>query len=462
MQKFPRTTHSSGLNAAIGNCRLNTHRTSLWRVVISSVRRTSPSIAGFVLSLAPALAGATNGLNLIGYSAESVGMGGADVATARDASALNTNPAGICQIEGTRFDFFIDDALARDVAHADSFGNDVGVSNRQAVVANAGVVQHLATLPVSIGLGVFVQGGSGVVYKGVNTAFGTTDTLSAQLGFVKLAPGAAWNVTDALAIGVSAAATGGEAKERLFPGTSVFNPGSPQASFFGVELKNLEAEGLGARLGALYKWSPTVSLGASYIDKVSLPFSHGTAQVNYSAIGMGEVTYHDAKVDGLALPREADIGAAWQVTPDTLVSFKTGWLQWAGALKTETTTLSNPDRAGVPTSVQSSASLDWKNQFVFAVGAAWQIDPVTLYAGFNYGRNPIPASRTSPLLAAIGEEHLTGGMAYQFNAGWSASLSVEYLRDKEVTYTNPQMPFGPGAQERTGYTALGVQLSRQW
>jgi long-chain fatty acid transport protein len=47
---------------------------------------------------------ATNGILLIGYGAESTLMGGADTAVARDTSALNTNPAGLVQIKGKRFD----------------------------------------------------------------------------------------------------------------------------------------------------------------------------------------------------------------------------------------------------------------------------------------------------------------------------------------------------------------------
>ena len=39
--------------------------------------------------------GASNGLNLIGFGAESYIMGGADLAVARDTTAMNTNPAGL-------------------------------------------------------------------------------------------------------------------------------------------------------------------------------------------------------------------------------------------------------------------------------------------------------------------------------------------------------------------------------
>ncbi|PPK78234.1 hypothetical protein B0F87_101616 [Methylobacter tundripaludum] len=52
------------------------------------------------------LAFATNGINLIGFGTESTLMGGADIAVARDTSALNTNPAGLTQIHGQAFDGF--------------------------------------------------------------------------------------------------------------------------------------------------------------------------------------------------------------------------------------------------------------------------------------------------------------------------------------------------------------------
>ena len=49
--------------------------------------------------LSPAVAQATNGLNLIGSGGISTALAGADTAVATDFSAMNTNPAGMSQIE---------------------------------------------------------------------------------------------------------------------------------------------------------------------------------------------------------------------------------------------------------------------------------------------------------------------------------------------------------------------------
>ncbi len=62
--------------------------------------------AGFVPPVS-----ATNELNIIGFSAESDGMAGADVAVARDNAALNINPAGLTQIGDGRLDSTLFGAL---------------------------------------------------------------------------------------------------------------------------------------------------------------------------------------------------------------------------------------------------------------------------------------------------------------------------------------------------------------
>ena len=68
---------------------------------------------------------ATNGLNQIGFGTESVGMGGADIAVARDTSALNTNPAGLSQITNNLIDINGAIVYTKNIKHKDQFGNDV-------------------------------------------------------------------------------------------------------------------------------------------------------------------------------------------------------------------------------------------------------------------------------------------------------------------------------------------------
>src|SRR3546814_10415953 len=65
-----------------------------------------------------------NGLNDIGYGAESAGMAGADLAVTGDPSALNINPAGLARIDNHAFNLGIEPFYFIDNHHRDQFGND--------------------------------------------------------------------------------------------------------------------------------------------------------------------------------------------------------------------------------------------------------------------------------------------------------------------------------------------------
>ena len=79
-----------------------------------------------------------------------------------------------------------------------------------------------------------------------------------------------------------------------------------------------------------------------------------------------------------------------------------------------------------------------------------------LRAGYNYGSNPVPENSLNPLLAAIAEHHVTFGGGYAFSPKWQVGTAVEYAFNNAVTYHNPELPFGPGAEAENEYIALTV------
>jgi long-chain fatty acid transport protein len=401
---------------------------------------------------------ASNGLNLIGFGTESVMMGGADVAVARDTTALNTNPAGLAQLKRPALDVYSATAYSLDVGHSDPL-NDVQVSNHFISLGGFGYSRPLGAGDITAGFGMFVQGGAGNKFDSVNTGFGNTDELSALFGILKFSVGAAWQVTEELALGASVAAIYSRVEQRVFPNTSVIAP----VPFFGLQLKGVDGINPGIRVGAQYKLNERLVLGASFAPKARLTMDGGSAVVNMTAAGLGVVNYSNVRLSGLALPNEVAVGAAWQATDRTLLSLKLEWLNWADALKTSTLTLSAPSNPGAPSVIVSQAALDWTNQTVIAVGVAHRLDDrTTLRAGFNYGANPIPAQTTSPLLAAIGEQHYTAGASRRYDGGWELGGGLEYLPSARVNYSNPQAPLGVNAQERNKYIAAHVMLSRRW
>jgi long-chain fatty acid transport protein len=312
---------------------------------------------------------------------------------------------------------------------------------------------------LTAGFGMFVQGGAGNVFRSINTGFGNRDELFALFGVVKFTGGIAWQATDKLALGASAAVIYSRVEQRVFPNTSLVAP----APFFGLQLKGVDGVNAGFRFGAQYKIDERWLLGATFAPKATLTMDGGHALVNMTAAGLGVVDYRNVRLSGLALPREVAAGASWQVTAQTLLAVKLAWLNWADALKTSTLTLDGPNSAGAPAAIASPATLDWKNQTVYAIGIAYRYDErTTLLAGLNYGANPIPAQTMSPLLAAITERHVTAGISRRFDSGWEFGGGVEYEPGARVAYSNPQAPLGVNAEERNKYIAMHAMLSRRW
>lgn len=416
-------------------------------------------VTGLALAFAGAPAHANNGLKPIGFSAGTVALGGADTALAADITTINANPAGLARL-GRHADIYGAVAHALDVRHRDEYGNDRGISNHLVGFAGGGYAHPLAGTPLTLGIGLFYQGGTGNVFKDVATAFGTRDQMASLFNVVRLAPALAWRIDERWSIGASLAINQAEAEQRFFPGTS-FSSGS--TNFFGFSFKGAKDTAIVPTLGLAWEPTPALRLGLAYAGRAKFDLRGNDMRVNFDALGAGTVAYRDVRLEGIALPRQVDAGVAWQMTQRLAVVGKLAWLEWSRALRTSTLTAAGPDATGVPATLTDTARLDWRNQWVVAGGVAYAADDrLTLMAGANYGRNPVPRDTTSPLFAEIGRWHLTTGATLKLPDGYRATAALEYQLLSQAKYTNPQTPFGADAQVTSRYVALHLLFSKRW
>ncbi len=421
------------------------------------------NIACAILFFAHHSANAGNGLNLIGFGIESNFLAGADIAVSRDTSALNTNPAGLTQIDSTELDSHFAIGYSGEFRHEDSLGNNRSVEGKFIPLGDFGFAHTFSGTGITAGFGMFGQGGSGYRYSNLNTAFGTRDELSALFRIGKLTPGIAYRASDRLSLGIALPIVVGDLRQKLFPETSVFNSANPGQSFFGSELKDARGAALGVRLGAQYRISDAITFGVTYSSKTRLPLKDGHVRLNMTATGLGKVNYRNAQVDGLALPQEIGFGVSVRPDDPWLISVKVAWLNWSDALNSTTLTATDPDNPAAPTRLENKGTLNWRDQYVFALGAEYKFnDRTSILGGYNYGKNPIPNETTNPLLAAFAEQHITLGVLHKFGASWVLAAGLEYDFRKTVTYNNPELPFGAGARETGELAALHVGLTRRW
>jgi long-chain fatty acid transport protein len=413
---------------------------------------------------------AVNGLQMIGFSAESTALGGSGHVGIADTTSINTNPAAMSLIPETRFDFSAG-PLGAFIHHSDIFGNNhVAGQNNVTVLGDGGFATRFASLPrLTIGAGIFTQGGFGTDYKIYNTAFGTRDDSSSFLRYLKLAVGLSYEATEKLSIGIAPSVGYSDISLRLFPATSVSpSPGLPNG-FAGLDIHNSCAwnGGLGplgdqcpsdvvfsVKVGAMYRALPWLTVGATYTSPAKFNYTDGRATLNFSAFGLGKVNY-DARVSGITWPQQVDLSMAAKPTEQLLVALTTSWINWA-AIKNVDVTATKPNNPVAPSQVKLRIPFDWKDQVVVAFGVSYAAiqeqswkdpDRLVLRIGYNYNNNPIPKKTLSPLAPLILENHFTGGFGFRFNKNWAFDLGAIYALKNSARYNNPSLPFGPNAKE---------------
>jgi long-chain fatty acid transport protein len=289
----------------------------------------------------------------------------------------------------------------------------------------------------------------GATFEDTNTFFGTRDETYSEVRFMTLTPTIAYAINEDMSIGAALNLGYADTSFRFYPSTSFFNAQAPANSFFGIDMKRAGGFQGSLRLGWLWRMHPQLSVGAIYQTKTESTFDGGEMTVNFTSHPFlrRKVTY-DAEVDGFTFASQAGVGLAWRPSPDWVVAVDVKRYFWDSAIDTITVKATNPNVQGAPSEVVLPFVFDWKDQWIFALGADYRVGPrLTLRAGYNYGENPVPDATLTPLFPATTEQHASLGLAW-LDGNRVYDLALERAFPKKQTNNNPDPrvnPFGPGA-----------------
>lgn len=408
-------------------------------------------VAAALLSLA---AQAGNGLNDVGYGSESAGMAGADLAIARDTTALNTNPAGLTQIQGQIVDVLLEPYAYLRTRHKDEAGNGSGPDNGAGAAMGGGYARRLGDSGVVIGIGSFFQGGAGFAYKDIQTGYGNRDDLSALFGSLKLAPGIAWQANEQLSLGAVVGIIYSSARQKNF-----FNTSTPD--FQGARIDDLAGISTNFKLGLHYRPAPDWLIALAYTSEAPLKLENGEMRINNTALNGKVLRYRDVSIKGLAFASELGIGVRWRASPRMLWTAEVNWLSWSSSMQGTTLIARHPDDVAAPAERRLPSPLDWDDQYLFAAGGIWQWTPATeVIFGASYARQPIPRETLSPTMALLGETSLSAGIIHKFSERWRVLATGTWQPPIEVKYDSPLFD----GRESERWEALGIYLtlSRRW
>lgn len=412
--------------------------------------------AALLLVFTAAPAGAGNGMNGYGTGARSMGMAGADLAIPNGIYSIATNPAGLGHIRGHEASAYIE-PWWQPLRHSDDLGNDKEVNNTFAGIFGGGYAQTVdAEQRITVGVAAFAQGGTGFVYKNLKNAFGAPDEMSALFGVFRLAPAVSWRASDQLILGAILGINYSSAEQKFLPDTSI--PG-----FQGFSLDKADGFSFNGKLGLLYQPAPAWTLALSYTSRTPLKLEGGDLLMNHEADGLGRVRYRNASVSGLSLPAELGFGLAFAANDSWDLSAEINWLDWSRAARSSRLSADSPDRDGVPETVSLSSPLEWRDQYVVAIGAQHQWSPTTqLRFGYNYGRNPVPDRNLSPNFNLISEHAFAVGLGRSLTQFWQMDVSLLASPFRSERYSNPSLGLGTEQKERFAVFDINVTLTRRW
>jgi long-chain fatty acid transport protein len=415
---------------------------------------------------------ATNGMDMIGYSARSSGMGGADVAVDADATAVSGNPALIAGQAPRSATIGVSLLMPKmGLTHNVPTGpatvvvDEIDGEAQYFPMPTLGYVHKIGDSPVTLGLGLYAQGGMGVDFQDVSTGMGTKDELTSNVSFMRLNPILAYRAADWLSLGATVMVGYAQAEFSMYPETSY--PGV----FAGMDVTDLSSMGYAGRVGAQVKLGPMVRLGATYTSESSIDLDNGTLTMNFGSMG-GKVDY-DVKMGDFSWPQEAEAGIAVLPFKGLTVAADVKWINWSATIDKPTLTVSGGpaglerpfrDANGNPSDTMTF-DMAWDDQIVYAIGAEYAVNEThTLRAGFNYGKNPVPDDNLNPLFPAIVEKHATLG--YGLNLGqWVFDLAYEYAFENKQTNNNANQavnPFGPGLEVTHSQSTVHAELSYRY
>lgn len=395
---------------------------------------------------------ATNGMDLEGYGPIAQGQGGLSLAYDNGTAAIINNPATLSLMpdKQSRLDIALG-MLGPDVKSSVPGMPTARSSGDAYFMPAAGLIRREGDW--AYGFGVFGQGGMGTRYSENSfLALNSGDSILSEVSVGRAIVPVSYAINEAVSVAgtldflwagmdLKMAMTGPQAMGMLAGMPTLALPQLGANNYIRVDFADDtqftgDARGYGAagKFGALWKVTPKVRIGATYhmqpelgdLKSHNATMSFGDMMTGQPMGSVpGEVTIHD-----FAWPAMLGGGVSVDATDRLTLGLDVKQIFWKDVMENLDMTFT-ADGGG---SVRMVLPQAWDDQTVWCFGAAYRVtDALTVRAGYNYGKSPIPEENVNPLFPATVEHHITGGASYQLDAAHSIHGSVVYVPEAETT-----------------------------
>jgi long-chain fatty acid transport protein len=366
-----------------------------------------------------------NGLSLNSVGARALGMGGAFVGLANDATAIYWNPAGLAGQQSS-FLVFASDIIPSATYKMDLAGIDAKTNTNHYIAPNAFFNYTMDKL--AIGIGVYVPAGLGAEWDSKDfTGLENLDFLS-KIGVVNISPAVAYQVTDQFSVGVA-----------LNVYYAMFDMAQPvqTSATTGVQFEE-ESTGLGfgATIGLKYDLNEMFSLGATFRTKTNVTMS-GTAK-NPALAFYGAPTESDFDRD-VAWPTWVAGGIAVKPNDKLTIVLDGQYSMWSENQEL-VAVYEDASWDEIMSGGDDTFELNWEDALQIRLGLEYLVsESVVLRGGYYYDPAPSPDETVNVLFPSSTNNVVTGGLSYAMGQ-MVFTGAAEYLmgaeRDIELNATN--------------------------
>jgi long-chain fatty acid transport protein len=392
------------------------------------------------------------GLNLNGFGARAMAMGGAFVGLADDYTAVFWNPAGLAQLKKGTFGL---------VGHGLLPSSDYSLGDfsmkTNAKLYPAGLVGFFQPVGdnVVVGVGAYTLSGLGqdwnntgleeaLVYPIPPAAF--TPELAANrwrsfIGSITIAPSIAIRLSEQFFVGATFNINYGFFKIDQWGETY-----DETALNFGQRTMDIKGWGYGATFGALIKPSDMVSFGITYRLQSRMKLSGTTTIENLHDVmnilnpSLDLPNTSATKMDVYS-PMWLAGGIALKPVKDLTLTFDVQWTNWK-KLDVLTLTFTDPAWVGAGLS-EGTMTLDWADKFQIRGGLEYKMGNLALRAGYYNDPVPSPDATMNILVPGFTYNSVIGGLGYT-SGGLHVDAAVEYLTGQKRTITEATGDNMPG------------------
>ncbi len=405
-----------------------------------------------------------SGYGVFTQGASGLGQANAVVAHTTGPSSLYFNPALINDLPGRQVEVGTTAIYADREIKLDSTGQTEDADNGWNFPSTF-YYTHEANEKITAGIGAFFPFGLSSEWD--NDYEGRYIGTKGELFSMNINPAVSWRVNERLHLagGLDFVYIDADLRAMINQTGVTFLVNQPGLPDFGVtpgeDLPDIEQKlegdgwGMGFNLGALYKVTDRVSVGAAYRSEVDVDFDYAKMKFNGVDPRLGLLfPESDADVD-ITLPAQFVAGVAFQATNDLVVEVGCRWEDW-DSTDDLTADLQRPFLF-----TQSSIIIprDWRSTWAYNIGGQYRInDTIALNAGYLYGENPVPASTFEPIIPDSDSHLFTIGTDLNFGQ-WTISGAFGYEHHDDRNKSNDRSdPLGSSPSSANGKYSSSLYL----